>query len=360
MKIEQPEIEIVAKQAFITRQQPLLSEVCAKYGRDPSKMCVKVFYGNPLKEGETLEDALWGDNHDPNDHNQVRLNCKLMVGSKIQNLFWLDGISPRVYAVFEAEFRGMRVACQLTDFAEGEEADDIKKVEAVHNGPMASTAKYYHFSEVKDILSKKDMIGNKIVDVQQYTFNQDAEERVKEIYFEKGRYGKVYYQEVPELGLHGGPRKSLDRVGYMKLETVDFTDKVVWDLGCAGGFFCRYALDRGAKIVYGIDEKDPVYAAFVVSNYLGKFNIDYREADLRNDVPSDVPKPDIVFFLSMNYHIEIPKRLFEAELVIFEDNGKTTRQLDTLGEPWTNHYSNIQFVGRGLDHGDKACYILRR
>jgi len=31
---------------------------------------------------------------------------------------------------------------------------------------------------------------------------------VKEIYIESGRYGKVYYQDVPELSLSGGPRKA--------------------------------------------------------------------------------------------------------------------------------------------------------
>ena len=52
----------VGKQAKISREQPLLTEICKKYGRDPSKCCLKVFYGNPLEEGQTLNEALWGDN----------------------------------------------------------------------------------------------------------------------------------------------------------------------------------------------------------------------------------------------------------------------------------------------------------
>jgi hypothetical protein len=58
----------------------------------------------------------------------------------------------------------------------------------------------------------------------------------------------------------------------------------------------------------------------------------------------------------MNFHIALPERMFEANTVIFEDNGRETRQLDHLYEPWLSQYPKIEFVGRGLDHGDKACY----
>lgn len=360
MIINEPETTIIAKQAFITRQHPLLEDICNQYGRDPSNLCIKVFYGNPLYGTQILDDALWGDNHDPNDSDQVRLNTTLSIGSKIQNILWKHNLSARVYAIFEAEYKGQRVACQLTDFIDGEFYSDIHQVEALHNNEIAKIAKEYHFSEVKDILGLHDVLNGKIIDVQQYTFDTDIEERIKQIYFEKGRYGKVYYQAVPELGLNGGPRKSLDRINYMKLESIDFKDKVVWDIGCAGGFFCRYALKRGAKIVYGFDEKAPLEAAFHVGNYLGAFNIDYIEADLSKGIPKSIPVPDIVFFLSMNFHIPIPERIYEANTVIFEDNGRETRNLTTLREPWTNHFKNIEFVGTGLDHGNKSCYILRK
>jgi len=359
-KIETPEMAIVAKQAFVTKQQPLLDKVCSDYGRNPNGLCIKVFYGNPLKENETLEDALWGDNHDITNHNKVRKNTKLIIGSKIQNILWKHNLSARVYAIFEAEFKGNRVACQLTDYLDGSYASNIKEVEKLHNHDIAALAKTYCFSDVKDILSCKDIIGGKIIDVQQYTFDKGIEDKIKEIYFNQGKYGKIYYQAVPELGLSGGPRKSLDRVDYMKLDSIDFKGKIVWDIGCAGGFFCRYALSRGAKIVYGFDEPDPVFSAFMVSNYLGYFNIDYIATDLSKGIPSDIPKADIAYFLSMNLHIGIPERLKEVPFIIFEDNSYDGRDKEVLDKPWTDWFNDIEFVGRAKDHGNKSIYKLNK
>ncbi len=358
MTIQEPEIDIIAKQAFITRQQPLLDEVAAKYGRSSRRLCIKVFYGNPLTEGMTLNDALWGDN--PLKKGDPRKNTTLLAGTQIQNILWRERLSPRVYAIFEAEFRGMRVACQLTEFVEGEAADIIQKVYQMQD-QIDRIGKFYGFASQSRKMSVNDVIGGKCVDTQLWAFDtKPYYDTVKELYFEKGRYGKIYYQNDERLGLHGGPRKSADREKYMALDKVDFKDKVVWDIGCAGGYFVRYALDHGAKRAIGIDMADPLEAAFHVGNLFGYFNADYEEVDLMHPIRPTIQKPDIVFFLSMNYHVPIPERLFEADTVIFEDNGKTTRQLDKLSAPWTDKYKNIEFVGRGIDHGDKACYILRR
>ena len=64
---------IVAKQAFVTRQQPLLDKVAKTYGRDSKGLCVKVFYGNPMTEGMDLKEALWGDNPTSKDEPRKRL-----------------------------------------------------------------------------------------------------------------------------------------------------------------------------------------------------------------------------------------------------------------------------------------------
>lgn len=355
--ISKPTGDVIAKHAFICREEPELSKVCALYGRDPNTTALKVFYGNPLEEGQTLDDARWGDDHDPTDTNQVRRNTRLLIGTKIQNFCFLHGLAPRVYEVFEAEYEGKRVAVQLTEFLTDPHTEDAKMIEAVHN-KISSLGKQYGFSEVKDLLDYKDIMGEKCVDLQQYAFDKDVEEKIKSIYFVRGRYGKVYYQNVPELGLNGGPRKSLDRVNYLKLDKIDFKGKVVWDIGCAGGFFCRYAYSKGAKRVIGFDMRDPAEAAYVLSNYLGYFNIDFETVDLKLGIPEKYPKPDIAFLLSMNFHIPIPERIFEAETVIFEDNGRESRALDVLGRPWTEHFNRYEFIGRGIDHGDKAIYHL--
>lgn len=350
--------EIVAKQAFVTRQQPLLDEVAKDYGRDPNGLCVKVFYGNPLGEKDTLEDALWGDH--PIKKGDPRKNTTVMNGARVQNILWRYDKSPRVYAVFEGVYQGMRVACHLVDFVEGNHPDDIHFVYKVQK-EVNDIGINYGFAAQSQKVGLLDVKNDKLVDAQMWAFDKRPyKETVQEIYFNKGRYGKIYYQNDDRLGVHGGPRKSEERIKYMQLDKIDFEGKTVWDIGCAGGFFLRYAMDRGAKRAHGFDMKDPLEAAFHVGNLLGYFNIDYHVVDLRKEIGIEYDRPDIVFFLSMIYHVPAPQRLFEADTVIYEDNGKTTRQLDKLGKPWVDYFSKIEFVGRGIDHGDKAVYHLHK
>ena len=336
----------------------MLDKVCLQYGRDPETTCIKVFYGNPLEGEQALSDALWGDNR--RKKSDLRLNSLLTESTQIQNILWRDGVSPRVYAIFEAKLGNDRVACQLTEFMTGGptvEPSDWEKMYANVN----EIGKLYGFKAWKSILNNEDILGGKFVDPQPFAFeDRPYLEYVKETYCEDGRYGKIYYQDEPEIGLTGGPRKSKDRELYMALDKIGFKDKVVWDIGCAGGYFCRYAASRGAKRVIGFDMKQTLKAAFHVGNYLKYFNIDYVERDLNKGIQEYIPLPDIAFFLSMNLHVGIPEQLLQINTVVFEDNGRESRSLDKLGEPWTNHYKNIQFVGRGKDHGDKACYILHK
>ena len=86
----------------------------------------------------------------------------------------------------------------------------------------------------------------------------------------------------------------------------------------------------------------PITAAKHVANYLGFFNLDYEVIDLSNpDVLMDRQKPDICFFLSMNFHIGIPKFLQDCQTVIFEDNDKNNSKYDNrsgLNIFWSSKY----------------------
>lgn len=359
-KIDKPSrSSFVAKHSFISRQKDVLDAVCERFGRNPDKVCMKVFYANPLKDGETLRDALWGDN--PRKIGDPRLNTKLFDGTRIQNICWKHDISPRVYAIFEVSYEGLRVACQLTDYLTGIPAQDMGQVTHAFNH-VKRIGKEYHFKSVKDIYNRHDVIEGKVVDLQPFAFDATHIDIVRDLYCNKGRYGKKYYQDVSELGLTGGPRKSKDRVEYLALDKIDFKDKIVWDIGCAGGFFCRYAASKGAKRVTGIDFAEPTEAAFHLGNFVGEFNIDYIAHDLRKGLPQELQNitPDIVFFLSMNFHIGTPAWIYKAKTIIFEDNGRESRKESELGISWKSQYKNIVFIGRAKDHGDKAIYHAMR
>lgn len=347
------------KHAFIYRDEEILGQICERYGRDIEECVLKVFYGNPISPDETIYDARWGDDLDTNSSEKVRKNTMLVEGTKIQNLCWLEGLSARVYGVFVGRYDGKRVGIQLTEYLIQEGKKSQQRLDELHHRLNLAGEKY-GFSEVKNMISFDDKIAGKIVDLQQYAFTKDAQEKIRDIYAQYTRYGKIYYQDIPELDLYDGPRKSTQRVDDLWLDSLDFEGKIVWDIGCAGGYFVRYALDHGAKRVIGFDEPNIAWAAAVVSQYLGYFNADFVGLDLKQGIPKEYLKPDIVFYLSMNLHIEPPDRLFEADKLVFEDNGKESRAWSKPEDKYTKEYTNVAFVGRARDHGDKAIYHLWR
>jgi SAM-dependent methyltransferase len=246
---------------------------------------------------------------------------------------------------------------QITELAKGsfvEDANIPALLEATD-----SVGKEFGFARETGKISIYDFIDGKLIDPQIYAFIKPYEEIVKDMYINLGRYGKVYYQNVPEIGLTGGPRNCALRAKELGLDNIDFTDKVVLDVGCAGGYFTRYAIDRGAGKAIGIDLKEPIEAARHLANYLGYFNNDYEVVNIKEQDYSSEGK-DIIFFLSMNMHVGIPHYVLEAPFVVFEDNGEETRKLDQLGEPWTSHFKDIKFIGRNTEHGMKPIYHLSK
>jgi len=340
-----------AKHCFVVREGPLVNRLCSRYGR---RVALKIFDLDAIEKEEDFYSVKWGD--DPLE-GQPRVNTSLWEATQIQNMAsWIDA-APRVYGLETVLIGDILRPAQVIEYLDGEwsseqEAFEVyKKIEDF--GELAG------FTHGKVDVSASDAIGGKLIDFQTFYFDKPYLEKVKDIYFEMGRYGKVYYQDVPELGMRGGPRKSELRIKELGLDRVDFKGKSVWDVGCAGGFFCRYADNMGAKRVTGFDEDTPIVAAQHMANYLGNFNIDFMVKELREEkVFIDSPRPDIVFFLSMNYHIGVPEFLKYCPFVILEDNGKESRNDETLGGPWNTWFDKIEFIGRCSDHGNKPIYHL--
>lgn len=331
----------------------LAEKMSEKYGREVG---VKVFFlpEDEIKEPEDFYKVKWGD--DP-PQGQPRKNNTIFESSQIQNIMAWHDKSTRVYGLETVLIDGRYQPAQIIEVAKGDfyhtnDATEIKKI----TDPINDLGIEYGFKALVRKVSLRDIIGGKFIDVHPYYFDRPYLDTVKARYF-RNVYGKVYYQDIPELGMHGGPRKSADREKYLGLERIDFKGKKVADIGCAGGYFCRYASGHGAKRVTGYDFPDQVDSARNVANYLGYWNDDYIALNLTRD-QWDVSDCDIVFYLSLNFHIGIPKQILEAKMLIFEDNGKESRAFDKLGEPWTSNFSRIEFIGRAVDHGDKAIYHL--
>ena len=287
----------------------------------------------------------WGD---PPNGDNPRMNVKLTDATLIQNLCWLHGLAPRVWGIVK---EGKYLAQEVEKLEGGV---DIKEAYKVYN-KVKELGKVYGFGNEKDDVSDRDVIDGKLVDFN--TFHFKDRDKLKEEYIKHARYGKIYYHNVPEWGLNNAPRDNEARERYMKLHEIEFADRSVLDLGCAGGYFCRYAMDRMAREVVGIDYpdvvgSDPIKGANIVSFALGYNDIRFIDADLLKYKPLN--DSDIVFFLSMNFHISIPEWLASVtnEVCIFEDNSKernAKKQLEKM-------FREVKWVGTAKDHGNKSCY----
>lgn len=343
-----------AKHCFILRVAPVVGYFKEQYDRQ--NIVLKVFDLEEIKTEADFKDVKWGD--DPRK-GEPRVNTKLFEATQIQNIAAFHGLAPRVYGLGTIYLADKLVPVQITEDVGLQEAQTQQEADAVYH-KVLELGKEYGFGVDKQDVSRADVIGDKLVDFQTFAFTKDYKETAKEMYID-ARYGKVYYQDVDIFGLTGGPRKSDDRVKYMALDKIDFTDKTVLDVGCSGGFFIRYALLNGAKRGFGIDiDPKVIKGAFNVCNLMGLFNMDFQVLDVTKDKLDGMF--DITFFLSMNYHVDYPSWILEAtkELMIFEDNSKTNRNERNPEETISKRFAKVEYVGSGLDHGNKSCYHLTK
>lgn len=266
----------------------------------------------------------WGDY--PSENKPYHGWSGLKEATIIQNICWYHELAPRVYEIVGLEINGKKYFAQrvedLSQLPYKKTHDDAQLI----YDKVIELGKIYGFHTEKKDVSNVDVMGDKLVDFNTLHFENDHLDKVKTIIYEKARYGKIYYQCEPKLDLNGGPRKIDQRIKDMKLDEIEFEGKTVLDLGCAGGAFVRYSKDRGANKALGIDFEDVIgsdtrLSAYLISWELGQFDVEFEAHDLREYKPKPA---DIVYFLSMAYHIGIPDWLGKVtnEVLIFEENSR--------------------------------------
>lgn len=290
---------------------------------------------------ETEKEFHWGDY--PSEDKPYHGWSGLKEATIIQNICWYHGLAPRVYEIVGVEIYGKKYFAQRIEYLNKPFCETHKDAEPTYEA-VKKLGETYGFHTEKDDVSNKDVMGGKLVDFNTFHFTEDHREKVMAIIREKGHYGKTIYQSEPKLDIISTPRNTEHRIKAMKLDEIDFKRKSVLDLGCAGGAFCRYSKDRGAREVLGIDFEDVIgtdtrLAAYLISWELGYFDIEFEAHDLRNvaigrhnrdkfKYMSFLHRWDIIFFLSMSYHIGIPDWLGDItnELLIFEENSRNFKE----------------------------------
>ncbi len=345
------------KHCFIHRGK--LNKILAgKYGLDYNKTCIKVFDWATIKDQDDFRKATWGD--DP-ARGEPKLNNTIFEATQIQNICNMYGFAPRVYGLETVQISGRLVPVQFCEYIKPKYPDQIE-AERIYDWIIATLGKDFSFKCEKRDVSREDIIDGQLIDFQTLHFTKPYLDKVRDIYIVNGRYGKVYYQDEIEIGLTGSPRKSLDRIKYMNLTDIDFKGKDVLDVGCAGGFFLRYAKTMGARRCVGLDTPLTIHAPRHTNNYLGYFDIDIYPSG--EDGEFEMPEVamiqyDIIFFLSMYMHIGLPESVFNflkpSGIMIFEKNGRESDE--AVEKILKDKFSKVDLVGHGKDHGNKPIYL---
>jgi len=94
----------------------------------------------------------------------------------------------------------------------------------------------------------------------------------------------------------------MSRLGFIKSK-LDFTDRVVLDLGCSGGFFA-FEISKIARKVIAVDgDPEIIERNKSVQNELRRENIDFVCAPISAETISNIGTVDITLFLSVFHHM---------------------------------------------------------
>jgi SAM-dependent methyltransferase len=351
------ETEVVADEnnegvfSFICRDPKLISDARTMFGREGGKLTIKIFQF-PL--AGKIEEYIWGKEF--NDREKKSL---LIEAVKAQNLCAIEGIAPRVYALFLIRRKNLLYPALLTeDLGQGRETsrEELERV-------------YY---KAEKVLKDKgitppffdmyahgiNIVGGKWVDFQGAHLTEEYEKQLKDRLSKSATWVGNFYQQADDLGIDGF-RKTENRIKTLGIDQIDFNNKNVLDIGCSAGVFCNYAYEHGAKRVVGIDKLEIVTASMEYSNYRGNFNIDYLGmdyADINAPVETEVQKFDVVLYLSVYDYFSYTEKThrFVKDILIFEQNGKETDE--QVLERLHKFFGKIELKSHASDYDNRNIY----
>jgi len=280
----------VSSFCFVANSPQLEKGLKTLYGRDG--LCLKVF--QELGEGAPP---------DPEQFFWVRV--PLSETTRVQNLYALYGLAPRVYDIVLINKRRL---AQVTDYVLPRGEPDIAQ--------FFKIADHFHIRTVTNWdIGERNWRGRQFVDFSglyfgdKETYITEMKDRAQAMIYgsRKGETGKKAYQAVPELGILGD-RVMSTRIAAMGWGSEEFRGCTVLDLGCNLGGMVRAAYQRSALRSVGVDHKYIAGAATEVCNWLGYWNVDVLGLDLPRDAyrieeMTGIGQFDVVFALSIFNHM---------------------------------------------------------
>lgn len=345
-----------------------------EYGRDG--LCLKVW--KRLLRGP-LEEACWGHG---GRSGRLIVEC-----TQIQNLAATYGLAPRVYDVVRVRYGGEEHAGQVVEYAGGSrppKGEPLPTLEPLREKCTLNTW--------DGDFRRGNWRGGRLIDFERERFARAEIER-----YERGSkewracfdHGAEYeaslraralggrkraYQQVPELDIPGR-RNLAHRVEAHRLGEVDFRGKTVLDLGCNLGAFSRYAWDRGAKRVVGVDVKQ-AELAYEISNRLNYWNLDFLTLKLPQEAgriaeETGIARFDVVFCFAMIRRVGAFAKggglkpwlgALVGDVLCLESHD--TNDVEASAAGWRRllggHFREAEFLGRVTDDRRRFAFRCRR
>jgi len=294
------------------------------------------------------------------------------VASIIQNIFWINGLAPRVLGLFYIEQSGHTFPVQLTEYLE-EESPDMElwrarkakgENELIVKMEEVARVNYIEFfkSEKCDeiVYNWRNWLGNKYVDFGGFQIDLEKyKARLIEKINNVTHFGHSYeghnasYQSIPDWKVDG-KRKTDYRIKTIGLDDFNFIGKSVVDIGCNLGMMLRYAKQKGAVKLTGYDFPKMIGVAKEFANFNKDFDINLNEKDLSKSSPKE--RADIVFYLAMSEYLGFPKWLSEItkEVCFYEghaneDYKKTEFELKKL-------FREVLYLGNSKDRSIRPLF----
>lgn len=282
--------------------------------------------------------------------------------AKIQNIFWLNDMAPRVREVIQISAPNKRYKfAHVVEYISEKGVDNVGlrelQLELLAENNFITIYQGDHEEVYNNLFNWRQ---NLYVDFGGFSINWDNyEEKITKDIIEFTHYGKSYngakasYQSIPTWGLNG-KRKTDYRIDKLGLKEIDFKGKSVLDIGCNLGMMLHYASQNGAIKLTGYDFPRVVKVAKEVANFEGIFNLDLYGQDLIKYPPKE--KADIVFYLAMSDYLGFPKWLPELtnELCLYEghaneDAKETEAKLLTL-------FRGVRYLGISEDRSVRPLF----
>lgn len=322
---------------WILPPERVKKELKDELGRE--RVALKIF----KKAESPLEAARWGG------------SCSLIEATIIQNLCAIEGISPRVYGLARAEFRGHKLWAQITDWAYDLEPRKPSR-------SLGDCRSKFSLKWTAD-MNPENWPNGWFVDFQPLRFNNfdSYREKLLQRAYHRASWGSNprIYQDIPQWSIEG-QRTTDDRIRQLRLGDIDWQGARVLDAGCNVGTMSRYASAQGASRVVGLDTVVCSRMAAEFSALFGYWNLDFYGGNWKRKAFESEFGFDVIFYLSQIQHFGFPAWAHElCDGVLFFE-GHVPSHESTFRPMLEEHFDEVEYLGMARDHGPRPTFRCRK